>query len=87
MRKTDCKPPQKKMPPKLRRVVVLAVPPVDELDFGGPIQVISAANRLAGKRVYGVEVATNGKDLKVQGEGGLFSFLAETNYKDLNKNL
>src|SRR5262245_30830795 len=69
-----------------RRVVVLVVPPVDELDLIGPIQVFSAANRLAGKPFYSVEIATNGKDLKVQGEGGLVSFLAEANYNRLNKN-
>ena len=66
------------------RVVVLAVPPVDEFDLVCPIQVFGAANRLAGKSVYGVEVATAGKDLKVQGEGGLLSFLAGTRYKDLD---
>src|SRR5215831_3480150 len=66
------------------RVAVLAVPPVDEFDLVCPIQVLGAANRLAGKSVYGVEVATAGKDLKVQGEGGLLSFLAGTRYKDLD---
>ena len=69
-----------------RRVVVLAVPPVEEFDLVCPIQVFDAANRLADKPVYGVEIATNGSDLKVQGEGGLLSFLAETNYKTLNEN-
>src|SRR5262245_4421002 len=69
-----------------RRVVVLAVPPVDEFDLVCPIQVFSAANRLAGKPVYTVEIATNGKDLKVLGEGGLLSFLAETTYKGLKEN-
>jgi transcriptional regulator GlxA family with amidase domain len=69
-----------------RRMVVLAVPPVDEFDLVCPIQVFSAANRLAGKLVYRVEIATNGKDLKVQGVGGLLSFLSETNYEGLNKN-
>src|SRR5215469_2076124 len=64
-----------------RRVVVLVVPPVDEFDLVCPIQVFSAANRLAGKPVYAVKVVTNGRDLKVQGEGGVLSFLAETNYK------
>lgn len=68
-----------------RRVVVLVVPPVDEFDLVCPIQVFGAANRLAGKPVYSVEVVTNGKDLKVQGEGGVLSFLAQTNYKFLNK--
>ena len=68
-----------------RRVVVLAVPPVDEFDLVCPIQVFGAANRLAGKPVYSVEVATNGKELKIQGEGGLLSFLAATNYKGLSE--
>jgi transcriptional regulator GlxA family with amidase domain len=67
----------------LRRVIVLVVPPVEELDLVGPIQVLSAANRLAGKPVYSVEVATNRDDLKVEGEGGLLSFLAHAHYKSL----
>jgi transcriptional regulator GlxA family with amidase domain len=66
-----------------RRVIVLVVPPVEELDLVGPIQVLSAANRLSGKPVYSVEIATNGKDLKVEGEGGLLSFLAHGRYTDL----
>jgi transcriptional regulator GlxA family with amidase domain len=69
-----------------RRVVVLVVPPVEELDLVGPIQVFSAANRLSGKPVYSVEIATNGKDLKVQGEGGLLCFLAGTRYNDVAEN-
>jgi transcriptional regulator GlxA family with amidase domain len=68
------------------RVVVLAVPPVDEFDLVCPIQVFGAANRLAERRVYSVEIATNRKDLKVQGEGGQLSFLAESNYKALTEN-
>src|SRR5215469_15291690 len=68
-----------------RRVVVLVVPPVEELDLVGPIQVFSAANRLTGKPVYNVEIVTNGKDLKVQGEGGLLAFLAQSSYKSVNK--
>jgi len=68
-----------------RRLVVLVVPPVEELDLVGPIQVFSAANRLAGTPVYSVEIATNGKDLKVQGEGGPLAFLAETQYQNLNR--
>jgi transcriptional regulator GlxA family with amidase domain len=66
-----------------RRVIVLVVPPVDELDLVGPIQVLSAANRLAGKPIYSVEVASNGADLKVEGEGGLLCFLAHGHYKAL----
>lgn len=67
-------------------MVVLAVPPVDEFDLVCPIQVFGAANRLAGKPVYSVEVVTNGKDVNVQGEGGVLSFVAETSYKALNEN-
>jgi transcriptional regulator GlxA family with amidase domain len=77
---------QRKRAPSSRRVVVLAVPPVDEFDLVCPIQVFGAANRLAGKSVYSVEVVTNGKDAKVQGEGGVLSFVAETSYKALNAN-
>jgi transcriptional regulator GlxA family with amidase domain len=69
-----------------RRVVVLAVPPVDEFDLVCPIQVFGAANRLAGKPVYRVEVVTNGKGVKVQGEGGVLSFVAETSYRALGAN-
>jgi transcriptional regulator GlxA family with amidase domain len=66
-----------------RRVIVLVVPPVDELDLVGPIQVFSAANRLSNKPIYSIEIATNGKDLHVQGEGGWLSFVAQTRYESL----
>jgi len=72
-----------KATPVRRRMVVLVVPPVEELDLVGPIQVLSAANRLAGRPVYEVEIATNGKDLKVEGEGGLLAFVAKEHYDDL----
>ena len=68
---------------KRRRVGVVVVPPVEELDLVGPMQVFSAANRLAGKPVYAVEVATNARDLKVTGEGGLLSFLAQHRFPEL----
>ena len=77
---------QRKRAASGRRVVVLAVPPVDEFDLVCPIQVFGAANRLAGKPVYRIEVVTNGKDVRVQGEGGVLSFVAETSYKALNAN-
>jgi len=67
------------------RLVVLVVPPVDEFDLVCPIQVFAAANRLAGKPIYSIEVVTTGEHLKVQGEGGVLWFLAETNYKLLNR--
>jgi transcriptional regulator GlxA family with amidase domain len=77
---------QRKRAASGRRVVVLAVPSVDEFDLVCPIQVFGAANRLAGKPVYRVEVVTNGKDVRVHGEGGVLSFVAETSYKALNAN-
>jgi transcriptional regulator GlxA family with amidase domain len=68
---------------KCRRVAVVVVPPVEELDLVGPMQVFSAANRLSGKPVYAVEIATNSHDLKVAGEGGLLSFLAQRRFPEL----
>src|SRR5215831_4407284 len=52
------------------RVLAIVVPPVDELDLVGPLQVFSAANRLTGRAVYSITVATTAKDLEVAGEGG-----------------
>jgi transcriptional regulator GlxA family with amidase domain len=68
---------------KRRRIIVVVVPPIDELDLVGPIQVFSAANRLLGKTVYDVEIVTNGKELQVQGEGGLLSFAAQGRFQDV----
>jgi transcriptional regulator GlxA family with amidase domain len=68
---------------KRRRIVVVVVPPVDELDLVGPIQVFGAANRLVGKTIYEVEVVTNARDLRVQGEGGLLSFAAQGHLQDV----
>lgn len=68
---------------KRRRIAVIVVPPVEELDLVGPMQVFSAANRLTGKHVYAVEIATNADDLKVAGEGGLLSFLAHRRFAEL----
>ena len=65
-------------------MIVLVVPPVEELDLVGPVQVFSAANRLARKPVYSIEIATNGKDLKVEGESGLLSFLAQQHFRSLD---
>ena len=63
-------------PTPVRRVLIAAVPPVDELDLVGPATVFAAANRLAGTPVYSVEIATSGTDLTIAGESGLISFLA-----------
>jgi transcriptional regulator GlxA family with amidase domain len=66
-----------------RRIVVVAVPPVEELDLVGPMQVLSAANRLSGKKVYSIEIVTNAKGLTVEGEGGVLSFLAQGRLQDV----
>lgn len=68
---------------KRRRIVVVVVPPIDELDLVGPTQVFSAANRLVGKTAYEVEIVTNARDLRVQGEGGLLSFAAQGHFHDV----
>jgi len=68
---------------KRRRIIVVVVPPVDELDLVGPIQVFSAANRLVRRAVYEVEIVTNTRDLRVQGEGGLLSFTAQRRLQDV----
>ena len=68
---------------KRKRIVVVVVPPIDELDLVGPIQVFSAANRLVRKTVYEVEIVTNARELRVQGEGGLLSFAAQGRFQDV----
>jgi transcriptional regulator GlxA family with amidase domain len=70
-------------PLRRRRIVTVVVPPVEELDLVGPMQVFGAANRLSGRGVYSLEIATNGKELEVQGEGGALSFLAQCRLEDL----
>ncbi len=67
-----------------RRVVVLVVPPVDELDLVGPLEVLATANRLRGnaRRGYAVEVVTTTRDGHVLGEGGL-ALRAPGRYQDV----
>jgi transcriptional regulator GlxA family with amidase domain len=67
-----------------RRVVVVVVPPVEELDLVGPMQVLAAANRLAGREVYVLEIATSKDELTVAGEGGMLSFLAHRRLGEVN---
>src|SRR4029453_255950 len=66
-----------------RRIVVVLVPPVDELDLVGPLQVFNSVNRLAGRNIYQVEVATNTDCLTVQGEGGVLTFVAKRHFSNL----
>jgi transcriptional regulator GlxA family with amidase domain len=67
-----------------KRIVLLAVPPVDELDLVGPAEVFGTANRLRGGRrtAYAVELVTTTRDRRVDGEGGL-SLLAHRHYRDV----
>jgi transcriptional regulator GlxA family with amidase domain len=59
-----------------RRIVAAVVPPVDEFDLIGPLQVFNSVNRLAGRPIYSIEVVTNGDHLTIEGEGGVLTFLA-----------
>lgn len=66
-----------------RRIVVVAVPPVDELDLVGPMQVFNSVNRLAGRTIYTMEVVTAASGLKVEGEGGIMTFMARQHFSKL----
>lgn len=66
-----------------RRIVVVAVPPVDELDLVGPLQVFSSVNRLAGRTVYTIELVTTAQSLEVKGEGGLLAFHASSHFLEV----
>jgi transcriptional regulator GlxA family with amidase domain len=67
-------------PASSRRIVVVVVPPVDELDLVGPLQVFNSVNRLAGRAIYGIEVVTTAPRLKVEGEGGVLTFVARRHF-------
>jgi transcriptional regulator GlxA family with amidase domain len=70
---------------KRRRVVLLVVPPVEELDLVAPVEVFGTANRLIhpGKPVYSVEVATSASNREIAGECGL-RLLAEMHYRKVD---
>ena len=63
-----------------RRIIVLVVSPVDELDLVGPLQVFNSVNRLAGRTIYTIEVVTNADHLTVEGEGGVLTFVAQHHF-------
>src|SRR5262249_18725991 len=60
---------------------VLVVPPVDELDLVGPLQVFNSINRLAGRTIYAIEIATNADRMTVEGENGVLTFVAQHHFK------
>jgi len=61
--------------------VVVIVPPVDELDLVGPLQVFNSVNRLAGRQIYQIEVVTNADKLTVDGEAGVLTFVARHHFR------
>src|SRR5215470_6511109 len=64
-----------------RRIVIVAVPPVDELDLVGPLQVFNSVNRLVGRTIYSVEVVTSADRLTIDGEAGVLTFVARHHFK------
>ena len=66
--------------PASRRIIVVVVPPVDELDLVGPLQVFNSVNRLAGRSIYTIEVVTSADRLTVEGEGGVLTFVARQHF-------
>jgi transcriptional regulator GlxA family with amidase domain len=69
--------------PKARRIVVLVVPPIEELDLIGPVQVLSTATRLMRSGTpYQIEVAATTRDRMITGESGL-SIVAQAHYQSL----
>jgi transcriptional regulator GlxA family with amidase domain len=66
-----------------RRIIVVVVPPVDELDLVGPLQVFNSINRLAGRTIYTVDVVTSAANLTVEGEGGVLTFMARQRFHEV----
>jgi transcriptional regulator GlxA family with amidase domain len=64
-----------------RRIIVVVVPPVDELDLVGPIQVFHSVNRLAGRKIYEIEVVTNTDSLTIEGE--VLNFVAKHHFNQV----
>src|SRR5216684_6320293 len=75
------KKPGSSRPSSSRRIIAVVVPPVDELDLVGPLQVFNSVNRLAGRPIYTIEVVTNANRLTVEGEGGVLTFVAKHHFK------
>ena len=69
--------------PSSRRIVVVVVPPIDELDLVGPLQVFNSVNRLAGRSIYAIEVVTIADRLTVEGEGGVLTFIARHHFSKM----
>lgn len=68
-----------------RRVLVVVVPPVDELDLVGPLQVFSAVNRHAGRPVYAIENRRHRRKSASSRRGGVLTFLAHRHLQDVTQ--
>jgi transcriptional regulator GlxA family with amidase domain len=68
---------------KSRRIIAVVVPPIDELDLVGPLQVFTSVNRLAGRTIYTIEVVTSADRLTVEGESGVLTFVARHHFNDI----
>jgi transcriptional regulator GlxA family with amidase domain len=66
-----------------RRMVVVAMPPVEELDLIGPMQVFSSVNRLAGRALYSMEIVTTSRHPEIPGAGGMLSFVGNGYVPDI----
>ena len=66
-----------------RRIIFVVVPPVDELDLVGPLQVFNSVNRLAGRRIYQIEVVTNAGSLTVECEGEVLTFFDQRHFSEV----
>jgi transcriptional regulator GlxA family with amidase domain len=49
----------------------------------GPLQVFNSVNRLAGRKIYAIEVVTNSDGKKVEGEGGVLTFVAKHHFDEV----
>ena len=66
--------------PSPRKITVVLVPPVDELDLVGPLQVFNSVNRLTGRTIYKIDVVTNADRRSIEGEGGVLTFVAKEHF-------
>jgi transcriptional regulator GlxA family with amidase domain len=74
----------RRRPPPARHIVAVVVPPVDELDLIGPLQVFHSVNRLAGRTIYEIEVVTAAEGLRVEGESGVLTFVARRHFQTVD---
>src|SRR5215472_17199078 len=76
------------MQPTLRRIVMLAVPPVEELDIVGPWEVFATANNALGQSgpAYSLALVTTGRKLSFVGDSGL-TLLATRYYKTTKRDI